>query len=219
MGKILDNLNEKFLSSGNLISESIKNIDLNSVTGGSGEESQEVMEIWVAYDEETGDPYISKFDRNGVNVMRNFKANVHIVDGEYQDDALVGGYSLSTDRRGARYIIPLFEDGAIEIFLDSEFIAVRAEYINGRILFVSEDSFSITADEVKRIHLTPVLMVNDEIVFRAEWWNGEQNNLDIKGSYSVFKGLSPDSWLITSSRDKTIEADGTVLRVLGALES
>lgn len=30
MGKILDNLNEKFSSSGNLISESIKNIDLNS---------------------------------------------------------------------------------------------------------------------------------------------------------------------------------------------
>lgn len=40
MGKILDNLNEKFSSSGNLISESIKNIDLNSITSdSSGDEN------------------------------------------------------------------------------------------------------------------------------------------------------------------------------------
>lgn len=45
MGKILDNLNEKFSSSGNLISESIKNIDLNSVIGDNGGESKPLYPV------------------------------------------------------------------------------------------------------------------------------------------------------------------------------
>lgn len=87
MGKILDNLNEKFSSSGDLISESIKNIDLNLATGG-GVESKPlypVVKIKTEINSETNKKVISSFEFiEGVVPLDITGAKLIVIE-EYQD--------------------------------------------------------------------------------------------------------------------------------------